>query len=172
MSTKAILGTLILACGFAASCARSQSPETAPAAEMVPEQGAAPAEVEPSSDEPAAIEWAAMNEAQRKTYMKDVVMPKMAQVLQSGAPEEFEEVTCATCHGSSAKSGAFEMPNPELHVLDPADGFAADKKKHPEMFEFMATQVVPEMATLLGVAPYDPATQEGFGCFHCHTMKQ
>jgi len=172
MQTKAILGILIMACGIAASCARSQSPETAPAAEMVPEQGAAPDEVGSAQGEPASVEWAAMNEAERKAYMKDVVMPKMTEVLQAGDPEEFAKVNCATCHGSSAKSGAFEMPNPELPPLDPSDGFAEDKRKHPEMFEFMASAVVPEMAKLLGVSPYDPETQQGFGCFHCHTMKQ
>jgi hypothetical protein len=26
------------------------------------------------------------------------------------------------------------------------------------------------MADLLGEQPYDPATQQGFGCLGCHTM--
>src|SRR5690606_31717249 len=136
MRRRLNLDVLGLAAVIATGCASSQQPQTAPAAESVPEEGTAPAGIEEAEGEPADIEWAAMNEAQRKTYMKDVVLPKMKQVLQQGDPEEFAEVNCATCHGSSAKSGVFEMPNPELPKLDPADGFAHEREKHPEMVEF------------------------------------
>ncbi len=162
---------VILSLAALTNCGGGQQQATAPAAEMVPDQGAAPSGVGEAHEEPAAVEWAAMNEAERKQYMKDVVLPKMATVLHSGDPEEFAEVNCATCHGSNAGSGVFEMPNPELHQLDPSNDFAEAREEYPEMVEFMAQRVVPEMATLLGVKPYDPATQQGFGCFHCHTMK-
>jgi hypothetical protein len=35
----------------------------------------------------------------------------------------------------------------------------------------MAKQVVPTVAGLLGEQPYDPKTQQGFGCLECHTKK-
>jgi hypothetical protein len=75
-----------------------------------------------------------------------------------------------TCHGPDAKKGEFEMPNPKLPKLDPKDNFKAHKKE-AEVVKFMMERVVPEMATLLGEEPYDPAKQEGFGCFDCHTKK-
>ena len=44
-------------------------------------------------------------------------------------------------------------------------------EQHPKVFDFMAKQVEPTMASLLGEQPFDSETQEGFGCFGCHTKK-
>jgi hypothetical protein len=41
-------------------------------------------------------------------------------------------------------------------------------EKAPEVAKFMAEQVVPQMAKLLGEQPYNPETHQGFGCFDCH----
>ena len=54
--------------------------------------------------------------------------------------------------------------------LDPTDGFAKHKKKTAKILAFMMEQVSPEMAKILDVPHYDPATHQGFGCFNCHTM--
>ena len=43
-------------------------------------------------------------------------------------------------------------------------------EKKPEISKFMAEQVVPHMATAMGMKPFDPATKEGFGCGGCHTV--
>jgi hypothetical protein len=43
-------------------------------------------------------------------------------------------------------------------------------KKNAKVTKFMMERVAPEMAKLLNLPPYDPATHEGFGCFNCHTM--
>jgi hypothetical protein len=37
------------------------------------------------------------------------------------------------------------------------------------MSDFMLKQVSPTTASLLGKAPFDPKTGEGFGCHGCHT---
>lgn len=138
----------------------------------VPLEQTAPAQVGETSTPTADLQWAAMNEAERKQYMKNVVLPQMRDLFQAADPDAFAEFTCATCHGSSAETGSFEMPSPDLPTLNPKDGFQHAKQEHPEIFEFMQKKVVPEMAALLGVQPYDPATQQGFGCFHCHTAEE
>ncbi|MFO7177255.1 MAG: hypothetical protein DIU78_001025 [Pseudomonadota bacterium] len=103
-------------------------------------------------------------------YMKAVVLPQMTKVLQqSPEPEHFTNVTCATCHGPSAKQGNFEMPTASLPKLG---AFEAEMEAHPKMTRYMAEVVVPEMARLLNEAPFDPGTGQGFGCFGCHMKKE
>jgi len=97
--------------------------------------------------------------------MKEVVVPRMTEVLQKLDPKEFEKVTCKTCHGENIKERGFEMPSPDIHVLD----FVKDKVEHDKEMKFMSEQVVPEMARLLGEPQFDPATKTGFGCMGCHT---
>lgn len=125
---------------------------------------------------PTVTTWEAMSRDQKIEHMKEEVMPKMSELFASFDAEEFDKVTCGTCHGSSAKEGNFEMPNPELPKLTMPSGegepFAQEKAEHPEMATFMMTKVTPTMVELLpGMKAYDPATQSGFGCFGCHTPK-
>jgi hypothetical protein len=120
--------------------------------------------------EPPKPQWKDMSMDQRKEHMKNVVLPKMTTLFQGFDPKKFKDVTCATCHGKDAEKAGFKMPNAKLPKLDPTDGF----KKHmagktADMTKFMMEKVTPEMLGMLpGVAPYDPATQKGFGCFGCH----
>jgi hypothetical protein len=66
------------------------------------------------------------------------------------------------------------MPNPGLPVLPVPESaeWNAMKTERRHAFTFMAERVEPAMAGLLGLQPYDPATQQGFGCFNCHTMAE
>jgi hypothetical protein len=120
---------------------------------------------------PAQVKFDDLSEDQQKAYMKDVVLPKMKATFLTLNPKRYADMNCTTCHGPDAKKGEFEMPNPKLPKLDPKDNFKAHMKHDAEVVKFMMERVVPEMTALLGEEPYDPAKQEGFGCFDCHTKK-
>lgn len=121
---------------------------------------------------PAPLTWKDMNHDQRLDYMKTVVYPAMKTSFQELDAKHFAKFTCVTCHGEGAKEGNFDMPNPKLPKLDPANNFKKHMAKKAAMVTFMTQKVVPGMAQLLNEAPYDPATQKGFGCFDCHTMQK
>jgi hypothetical protein len=118
------------------------------------------------------VAWKDMDRGQRLRHMKTVVFPAMKAEFQRFDPKDFGEFTCATCHGRGAEDKTFEMPNPELPQL-PADeaGFRQLTVEEPKWVKFMSETVVPNMARMLDEKPHDPATNEGFGCFRCHTKK-
>ena len=112
------------------------------------------------------IEFDELSHDEQMAYMRDVVMPEMATLFREFDAEEFEEFTCATCHGENAQEVGFHMPN----GLDPLPvsqlhNIVASGRPMPT---FMAHMVVPRMAELLGEDPFDPATGQGFGCMDCH----
>jgi hypothetical protein len=63
------------------------------------------------------------------------------------------------------------MPNPKItpKVPNDKDAFAKLMKDQPDAVKFMGGKVVPEMAQMLGMDPYDMKTGKGFGCHECHT---
>lgn len=116
-----------------------------------------------------------MNKQQRAKFMRENVMPRMKELFAAHDAKKFGKLNCATCHGSGAADGSFKMPNAQLPALPATpEGFEALGKKHPEMMKFMAMQVKPEMAKLLGTPEMDPKNPSagGFGCMNCHTMKK
>jgi len=148
---------LASACGSSSS----QTPAQTPAAEPTAVEPEAPAEVEV----PAA--WSDdLSHEQKIAFMKKRVVPAMRELWKE-SPDPEDEITCGTCHGAGASEGKFEMPNPKLYPLNPANGFAAHQDE-AEWLEFMAKKVAPTMVQTLGVQPFDPATGTGFGCFSCH----
>lgn len=153
-------GALLAACG--GSAAPAQSAEPAPSgeesAEGTAEAGDAGSGETKSFDDMSAPE--------KMKHMKTVVAPHMAKVFQEASAEEYANFGCVNCHGPGAKNGDFEMPSAALPALN-----KEEMDEHPEVTKFMAERVVPEMAKLLGEEPYNPETQEGFGCFDCHTKK-
>ncbi len=131
---------------------------------------AAPPSSQGATAAPAtSVAWKDMNHEQRLDYMKKSVLPKMKDEFVAFDAKRYAEMNCATCHGDGAKDGTFKMPNPKLPKL-PADesGFKKLMEQKPEATKFMGGKVVPDMASLLGEAPYDQQTHQGFGCFECH----
>ncbi len=144
-------------------CGKEKPPTTSP--DPVAAEGEGDASVD---DQGAPKAWGSMSFDDKKQHMMDVVTPTMAGVFQGFSAEHFAEFNCTNCHGPGANEGKFQMPSASLPKLPPNGDFAALFEAKPEVMSFMAEKVVPQMAATLDVAPYDPETHEGFGCYACH----
>lgn len=114
-----------------------------------------------------------MTRRERGQYMGEVVLPRMKALFQSFDAQHFAVVDCATCHGSGATDRSFTMPNTGLAKLpDNAPGFIALAREKPEWMHFMADQVRPKMAALLGKKEIDMRNPkpDAFGCRNCHVL--
>ena len=114
--------------------------------------------------------WADMSHEQRFQYMRNTVMPTMRDLFQATDPERYADFGCTTCHGENAQDVQFSMPNglvPLSHEQIPQVFQSQDP-----MPQLMTQQVWPRMAELLGEAPFDPETGEGFSCMRCHATAE
>jgi hypothetical protein len=131
------------------------------------EQDSTPVE----ESEPTAYDE--MKFEQRHALMQNVVLPQMKEIFVA-FDAKFEAMNCATCHGDGATDGTFAMPNPKLPVLPSEEAFGEYllDPEHARWSQFMFEQVWPQMASLLKVAKFDPATSiDGFSCDNCHTLE-
>ena len=113
------------------------------------------------------LNWATKPFLDKQFYMKQTVLPAMGELFLPGHPD----FACATCHGQDLQDVKFKMPN-TLKPLDPAKmPFQSEDEKIRNAANFMMTKVVPKMAGLLEMSPYNPETKTGFGCFNCHATK-
>ncbi len=172
MHTPKTLGWLLLALALGAcGASKPETPATA-ATPAEPEPAPTSAEVDaaaPPTEALANANFDALTKEDKKRFMKEVVMPPMREAFKNFDAEEYGKITCGTCHGTGAKEGHYEMPNPLLERLpQTSEGFKALAERHPKELAFMKETVSPLMAKLLGEAPYNPETHEGFGCFGCH----
>ncbi len=110
--------------------------------------------------------YSEMTFEQKRTFMQQVVMPEMKALFTEFDAEEFGRMNCMTCHGRTANSVNWKMPN-GIEPLNPAD-IASDTS---EMAVFMKEKVSPKMAELLGKEPWSPTNTSGFGCFNCHGQR-
>lgn len=131
-----------------------------------------PAGMAQAEQPPLAKEWQDMNKDERRELMKTVVVPRMNALFREFNVQRYPQVRCTFCHGEGAKKGSFDMPNPDLPRLGFGDRLAKERADKPDMVAFMSRRVVPEMASALGVKPFDPNTGDGFGCRDCHTAKE
>ena len=160
LSWSLVAATALLACGG------SQPAATTPA-----EPGATPAAEAPAGEAPAAegeLVWSdSLPTKDKANFMKKKVMPAMSKVFQDHDAKEYADFGCKTCHGPSMKPKPAEF----LPVLHFKGGKMAEADTKPEMVKFMHDSVTPAMAQLFGKPPYDPATQQGFGCNGCHKIE-
>ncbi len=171
-----LIATCLVA--FAVACGGAKpAPEVVAAPEPAPVVASLQPELPPqdlAAPPPAPIKrFDDMTPIERFELMKGTVLPRMAAQFTAFDGQHFAKVTCATCHSAQAKERNFKMPNPDLPKL-PGDaaGFQKLMAEKPAMVKFMHDKVSADMATMLGEAPYDPKTQKGFGCGHCHTFVQ
>lgn len=147
----AISAAVLLACG-----ASTPAPE-APAG-PAPSEGAAA---------PTARKFADLSEDEKVEVMMTNVMPTVGKSFKEFDPERYGKFSCASCHGPD-KNPDPRAVLPQLTLSN--GGMEKLSSAQPEMMKFMIERVVPEMAAALGEKPYDPATQQGFGCGGCHTV--
>jgi len=124
---------------------------------------------DPSSEEAEAspgTPWKDKSREQRMDWMGLAVFPKMRAIFQEH-DASYSKLNCQTCHGSNMEMVDFKMPN-QLFSLPKANTLDWAKDYDATVTAFMSEQVVPEMAKLLDVQPYDADTGKGFGCFGCH----
>jgi cytochrome c553 len=126
---------------------------------------------------PPEVAWKNMKYAQRKAYMKAVVMPKMREVFQAFDAKKFSTVDCATCHGRDFAERKYKMPGPDIHPLPgtPAAFMAKVKVEPtwPKFTKFMSEEVEPAMGKLLDVPVFNPKkpVEGAFGCGACHKIE-
>ncbi len=149
--------SLALACGAGATAKGPEAPQ-AGASGGPPVSAAATAQVP----------WVQMNKGQRIDYMINVMLPKMKAEFHAFDPKRFAHVDCATCHGPGVEDGTFALPNPRLPKLLEPDLFAKHRAATPEVTKFMLERVEPDVADILGVPGFDPATRRGLSCYNCH----
>jgi hypothetical protein len=103
-------------------------------------------------------------------FMKENVVPQMKAEFQAFDGKKFANFGCKTCHGKDFKEKKYKMPNPDLPKLDFAK--LREGKQEPKMAAFMMHHTSPDMAKILNLPPYDPKTNQGFGCLECHEQKK
>jgi hypothetical protein len=118
------------------------------------------------SETAARPAWDDMTPEQRGQFMAEVVVPEMRTIFQEHDATRFADFGCATCHGANAHDVHFQMPN-GVHPLDHATIMATFQSQDPSA-TWMTQRVWPRMAELIGEAPFNPETGEGFRCVNCH----
>jgi hypothetical protein len=174
--TSFLATTLFVLAGCGGAPAEPVTPPPPPAvapgapATVTPEapkstESAAPAQAATAASEHDV--WKeGMTKEQEIAFMKKNVVPEMAPVFKAYDAKSYAEFGCKTCHGPK-----FKEPKEYLPKLTFKDGKLTAFADKPEISKFMAEQVVPHMASAMGLKPYDPTTHAGFGCNGCHTVQ-
>jgi hypothetical protein len=149
----------------------SGAPSAAPAASATPPSASASASAAPAASASAAAPaqaptWSKdMTKEQKSAFMKAHIVPRMSKVFKEADGKKYAEFGCKTCHGPQYKD-----PQEFLPKLTMKDGKLTAFAEKPVIAKYMAEKIVPEMASAMGMKPYDPATHQGFGCTGCHKV--
>jgi len=112
-----------------------------------------------------------MSFEERALFMNDVVLPEMRKTFSAFDPK-YANMSCDTCHSEGVRTGKYAMPSNGMVRLPPTEEEFYEYLKDPEharWAQFMMDKVWPEMAGLLKVKMFDPATHaDGFSCHNCH----
>jgi pyruvate/2-oxoglutarate dehydrogenase complex dihydrolipoamide acyltransferase (E2) component len=177
-STVATIFLTLSACGGAPAEPATPAAPPAPAAPEPAANAATPEAPKPAEPAPAAAAPAApatpahdvwadgMTKDQEAAFMKKNVVPEMEPVFKGYNAKRYDKFSCKTCHGPK-----YQVPKDFLPKLTFKDGKITSFTDKPEISKFMAEQVVPHMATAMGLKPFDMATHTGFGCNGCHTVQ-
>jgi len=130
--------------------------------------GCYPKAVGPAGPDGKRLTWDQMNLDQRKAHMKNVVMPRAAEVFRTWRPKKYAVVDCSLCHGRGAATGNFDMPTAHLPRLSGDWTLGPEFKKFPDTTRLKLNRLVPLMSEALGKKPFSVATRRGFGCYSCH----
>jgi hypothetical protein len=154
---------LALSAGFSAGCGGGTPEPNTPGSGPGPASSAGAAGG-PEVTVPAV--WSKdMTKEQQVAFMKKNVVGRMAKVFQAHDATKYGEFNCKTCHGPE-----FKEPKAFLPHLTFKDGKMTAFEEKPDMAKFMASSVTGEMASAMGLPPFDPQTHQGFGCGGCHTV--
>jgi hypothetical protein len=181
---ESVLATIFVAlsaCGGPPTEPATPPPPPAPSAEAPAASAAPPASEAPTPTEPKAAEEPAapapahdvwkdgMSKDEQVAFMKKNVVPEMEPVFKGADATRYANFGCKTCHGPKFKDPKEFLP--KLTFSKEGKMLAPTGEKAMKVAEFMGKEVVPHMATALGLAPYDMATGKGFGCHGCHEVK-
>jgi hypothetical protein len=114
------------------------------------------------------VAWKDKTREQRLDWMGLMVFPKMKGAFNDFDQERFSKFACQTCHSEEMEMVDFKMPNTKIYALPHNNTLQSARDYDAKVTDFMAGTVVPKMAELLQMEPYNPETKSGFGCFNCH----
>jgi cytochrome c551/c552 len=100
-----------------------------------------------------------LSKRQKMALMKQRVLPTLGPVFAAHDPTRYAKHGCVTCHGPDDKD-----PHDYLPRLTVKDGTLTAFTEKPEIAKFMANEVVPNMASAMGVP--------SFGCGGCHAVDE
>lgn len=130
--------------------------------------GCYPKAVGPAGPDGKRLTWDMMNTEQRTVHMKNIVMPRAAEVFRTWRPKKYAVVNCTLCHGRGTATGNFNMPTGHLPRLSGDWTLGPEFKKYPDTTRLKLDRLVPLMAKALGKKSFSITTRRGFGCYSCH----
>lgn len=106
------------------------------------------------------VDYDAMNQYEKFTFMGTTVTPDMAEVFQAFDAERYADFSCNTCHPQGSADGDYLMPDAGLMPLRNEDfPYTSD------IGLFMSEEVLPANQDLLG-------PPDGSPCLECHTLEE
>jgi hypothetical protein len=127
-----------------------------------------PRPVGPIGPDRKQLTWDEMNIDQHITHMKNVVLPRAAELFRTWQPKRFDTVSCNLCHDIGKTTENFHMPTSHLPRLSGDWTLGPEREKYPDTTKLKLDRLIPLMSDALGKKPFSIITRRGFGCYSCH----